>query len=78
MGRLCAHVPSVLVVHWRRADSLPNKWLSTPCHPQPHPLHPLAPACPPPAVDKDVLRINVERSEEKKEETEEQGWKWHR
>ncbi len=31
-----------------------------------------------PAVDKDVLRINVERSEEKKEEQEGQGLKWHR
>ncbi|KAI7837974.1 hypothetical protein COHA_008277 [Chlorella ohadii] len=29
-------------------------------------------------VDKDVLRINVERSEEKKEEQEGQGLKWHR
>ncbi len=31
-----------------------------------------------PAVDKDVLRINVEKSEEKKEEKDEQGRKWHR
>lgn len=30
------------------------------------------------AVDKDVLRINVERSEETKEDKEEAGWKWHR
>ncbi|PRW45098.1 ammonium transporter [Chlorella sorokiniana] len=29
-------------------------------------------------VDKDVLRINVERSEEKKEDKEEEGLKWHR
>jgi hypothetical protein len=29
-------------------------------------------------VDKDVLRISVEKSEEKKDEKEEQGRKWHR
>lgn len=33
---------------------------------------------PNPAVDKDVVRINVEKSEEKKEEKEEAGRKWHR
>lgn len=31
-----------------------------------------------PVVDKDVLRINVETSQEKKEEKEEEGRKWHR
>jgi hypothetical protein len=30
------------------------------------------------AVDKDVLRINVEKSEEKKEDKEEGGRKYHR
>ncbi len=30
------------------------------------------------AVDKDVLRINVETSQEQKEEKEEEGRKWHR
>jgi HSP20 family molecular chaperone IbpA len=43
---------------------------SSPAHPPPAPH--------PPAVDKDVLRINVEQAEEKKDEGEEGGRKWHR